>query len=162
MVIKIKPKFTKEQIEKLLSDKLDKLSSAIISRFLYIGEQFVKDARENGTYTDRTGNLRNSVGYLILVNGSVIYENFKRSANVSGEGEKVSKGDKSGVEAGRSTAKKASQRFPKGIVLIVVAGMDYAAAVESKGRDVLTASSVGAKRSLTESIGRLALKMERM
>jgi hypothetical protein len=44
--------------------------------------------------------------------------------------------------------------------LIVVAGMDYAAAVESRGKDVLTASSIKAKNELKQAIKDLKRKVK--
>ena len=35
-----------------------------------------------------------------------------------------------------------AHRYPKGMILVIVAGMEYAAAVESKGYDVITGSSL--------------------
>ncbi len=140
MVIKINPKYTSEQIRKMLSDRVSKLDTAILANFRYIGEKFVKNARENGNYRDRTGNLRNSIGYVILRNGVQLYENFRQTASVqvevkSGKNKgqmRKTTGSKEGVERGRQAAQEAAKSFPKGYVLICVAGMEYAGAVESR------------------------------
>lgn len=149
MVIKIFPKYTAEQIREILADRVSRLDVAIISNFQYIGEKFVKNARENGNYTDRTGNLRSSIGYVILKNGVQIKENFRTVS-----------GGKDGLNKAKASAKEAVKAFPKGYVLIVVAGMDYAAAVESKGYDVITSSSTQAKEDLKRAIERLRKKIE--
>ena len=39
--------------------------------------------RENGSYKDRTSNLRNSIGYVIAYNGEIIEYGFKRSAGIT-------------------------------------------------------------------------------
>ena len=41
-----------------------------------VGERVVKYAREHGSYTDQTGNLRHSIGYVIIQYGKVVSENF--------------------------------------------------------------------------------------
>lgn len=161
MAVKIVPKFTRSDIEKMLADRYLRIDQALVLRLKRIGETFVKNARENATFTDRTGNLRNSIGYVVLRDGVQMDADFKRSANVSAN-DKKSKGSKDGVNAAKDLAAEISRNFPRGYVLIVVAGMEYAAAVESKGLDVLTASSVIAKNDLKRAIKELSSKISRM
>ena len=100
----------------------------------FIGEKFVNDARNKGEYQDRTSNLRGSIAYDVVENG------ITKASDYSGGG----KGD----EESRYFAKKAvndvifenSLLSDNKLWLIGVAGMEYAAAVESKGFDVVTAS----------------------
>jgi hypothetical protein len=146
MAVEVKAKFTKEQLTQLITVKLQKAETIIIAYFRRVGEQFITDARTNGEYTDRTGNLRNSIGYILLKNGEQLFSNFEKTAVVSEQSEL------DGVAIARKYAEGLIPNFPNGIVLIVVAGMDYAAAVESKGYDVLTASSKTAKQNLKKSI----------
>ena len=47
---------------------------------------------------------------------------------------------------------------PAGIVLIVVAGMDYAAYVEAKGLNVLDTSEIMAKKLVRRTLKRLGFK----
>ncbi|WP_276359902.1 hypothetical protein [Daejeonella sp. H1SJ63] len=140
----IQPKHSNTEIRKLIEQRFTMLDEAIISRFSYIGETFVKNARENGTYNDITGNLRSSIGYIVLKNG-------KQKAG--GGFEKYSNGSK-GQTSGKKFLKEISVKFPSGYVLIVVAGMQYAAAVESRGKDVLTGSSIVAKQELKRAFQR--------
>jgi hypothetical protein len=139
------PKFSKADMQKMIADKVARIELAILLRLQRIGEQFVTDARLNGTYKDRTGNLRSSIGYVVLKNG----EQYSEGAFVQ-----VKTGIK-GTGVGKQILDEAMLKFPKGYVLIVVAGMDYAAAVESKGRDVLTGSSQAAVVSLKNAIQRI-------
>ncbi|WP_316778414.1 hypothetical protein [Pedobacter antarcticus] len=134
----IKPSFTNADVRKAMQIQLERIETAIVSRLRYIGETFVNNARMNGEYTDQTGNLRSSIGYIVLKNGKVFHENF----------EKAGKGNDKGVSTAKDYITQLKLKFGKGYVLIVVAGMDYAAAVESKGKDVLTASSIIAKKEL--------------
>ena len=146
--MKITPKFTTDDIKKLVLSKADRIELAILLRLQRIGEQFVTDARNNGSYTDRTGNLRSSVGYVVLRNG----EQYSK-----GGFEKIKAGGK-GVETGNRIVLEAATKFPVGLVLIVVAGMNYAAAVEAKGRDVLTGSSQAAIVSLKDAMKKIGKK----
>lgn len=146
MTVSITPKFSKEQIERIMAKKVTAIEQAILLRLQRVGEQFVTNARNNGSYRDVTGNLRASIGYVVLRNGAQVSSAFPGKTN-----------------AGRSKAKQviddAALKFQRGLVLICVAGMDYAAAVEAKGRDVLTASSIQAKEDLKKSIAELKEKI---
>ena len=139
MAIKLTPKFNPEDITSMIEQRKEMLENEIIDRLQFIGETFVNNARANGEYTDRTGNLRSSIGYVILKNGEIIQESF--------EG-KTAEGNATGLKV----ATESSKKFKQGIVLIVVAGMDYAGYVESKSYDVLTASSITAETELKASI----------
>jgi len=140
----IKARFTKADVKKMFDIQTKRIDDAILSRLQYIGENFVNNARNNNTYLDQTGNLRSSIGYIIMKNGKVLFENFKE-ANKGTEKAK-------GVSTGKKFAKELKVGMTKGYVLIGVAGMDYAAAVESRGKDVLTASSIIAKKDLIKAI----------
>ena len=95
----------------------------IANVFCYVGEQCIIEARNGGTYTDQSGNLRSSIGYAVLLSGQVIQSDCV---------DKIKNGDE-GVSEGQkylqSRIKKASK---KGIVLIVTAGMNYAEYVETE------------------------------
>lgn len=142
----IKALFTQKDIEKRLKAKIAGMLKAVESRLIRIGLQFVIDARTKADFTDRTGNLRSSIGFILLLNGVPIVEDFEPSINGT---DKVT-GELSGQELALSVAAE----FQSGYALIVVAGMEYAAAVESKGLDVLTGSSIKAVASLKKHFKR--------
>lgn len=122
----LNPQFTKADIKSYIDNKIRSYRAAILNRLQQAGEKFVILARNGGGYIDQTGNLRSSIGYLVLYNGSLLFEAFP--------------GDKTeGKQKGLDLANK--EYSTKGYCLICVAGMDYAAAVESKGKDVITGSS---------------------
>jgi len=112
------------RFEKAVEDK-------VIEGLKYLGEEFVGLARMNGNYMDRTGNLRSSVGYIILKNGRPIHENIQ-STNKDD--------DSNGVNTARQFSRTIANDYNLGYVLVVFAGMEYAYAVESKGYDVITGS----------------------
>lgn len=124
---RLRPQFTRESVEKHLNSVSSDIESKTLAALQYAGEEFVSKARTTQTYQDQTGNLRSSIGYVILKDGKVLSQNM------------------SGTNQGRQNASQATMevgaRYPKGMVLIGVAGMNYAAAVESKGYDVITGSA---------------------
>jgi len=113
----------------------------MLQALIYTGEYFVKLARENGAYTDITGNLRSSIGYVVVRDGEVIEDNFKLSEKGS---------DKtSGMAKSRRLAHELALTHNKGLVLIGLAGMDYAVHVEQiKGKDVISSSEKAAEKML--------------
>lgn len=166
MGFKVKIKFKTKDVKELIESRVAKIEESIIETLGFIGEEFVKDAREKvnnpdyeqalseiafsrhgqrveiseetPSFKDHTGNLRSSIGFVILKNGKVINQNFK----ISGKGSS----GKEGMQKAKAMVARLMERvgieYPKGFVLIVVAGMEYAAAVESKGYDVITGSSL--------------------
>ena len=159
MALSIKPKFTQQQLRDILVDRLGRIELAAISRLQFVGEKFVTNARNNGTYKDRTGNLRSSVGYVILKDGVQIAQNFRAFPQVDPKAKGAGQGITKAQEAIDEVAEKLKAQYPRGLILIGVAGMDYAAAVESKGFDVITASSLTAKTDLETGFKELQSKI---
>lgn len=149
-MIKITAQFTKEDIRKLIEERKKRIDAAILSRLQFVGEQFVKNARERANFQDRTGNLRSSIGYVVLKNG------LQKSGS---DWIQVKEGG-SGVKAGQDLIEELSRKYPTGYILIGVAGMDYAAAVESKGYDVITNSAGIAASSLKSALKKLSQKIQ--
>ena len=113
-----------------------KLTAKVVDCLTKAGELCIAEARTSGSYTDRTGNLRNSVGYVVLVDGKT-----ERQANINA-----------------LNAKQVNDLAPKyrsGIVLIVVAGMKYAAYVEAKGYNVLTSAELLAEKIAPQLLSQL-------
>lgn len=138
----IKPRFTRAQVKNALDAYLDRIVFALIETLKYTGENFVTNARNSGSYSDRTGNLRSSVGYMIMHNGKIIHKAFGQTG-----------GTTEGASEGEQYAMKVAEAFKgKRIVFIGVAGMEYAAAVESKGFDVISGSATGAVRDLKQQL----------
>jgi len=121
------PKFTIAAVRQHINQRVDEAESKMIEALQYAGEEFITNAKVRGTYENRTGNLRASIGYIILKNGRNIESEFIG-------------GNQDGENAGIDAANEVAREHPKGFVLIGVAGMNYAAAVESKNYDVITGS----------------------
>ena len=67
----IKQKTLRAEIDTYTEIQVNRLLNAIIYNLGVIGEKVVNEARERGSYTDRTGNLRSSTGYVIVVDGKI-------------------------------------------------------------------------------------------
>ena len=126
------PLWKKSDIRKLF-DKLGERAEFIIMDLLQrTGEEFVKIARLEGNYIDHTGNLRSSIGYVIVKDGSIVGRNFQVS-------EQAGTDKQTGKREGEQLAMDLVKTFTKGYVLIGVAGMKYAMFVEAmENKDVLT------------------------
>ena len=137
------PGFSQGDIDGRINRFTVSIEQRIIWTLAMVGENFVNEARSLRTYKDQTGNLRSSIGYIIARDGNIIQENIEGKAE------------------GRSQAKKIAEEVlrenKKGFVLIVIAGMEYAAAVESKGYDVITGSVPAAKALLKSKIKEYSL-----
>lgn len=144
---------SKTDMRKLKDDlkvKMNEITDFIIARFEQIGEECVKTARELGDYNDITGNLRSSIGYTILVDGQpVVKGDPKQYSGKNGNGAK-------GVAEAQALLSTLKAKFPWGVVLIVCAGMEYAAYVEDvRHKDVLTSAEHVAERMIKQLLGKL-------
>lgn len=139
---------SKAQVGTLFDQIADRLTAGIIQTLSYLGELCVIQARELNTYRDQTGNLRNSIGYVIVKDGQVVKRNFGKSS-------KVGKSGGRGVLAGLALANQLASEMSKGWGLIVVAGMNYALSVESRGLDVLTSAEQLAITELPKLLAQL-------
>lgn len=92
--------------------------------------QTVANARLLNTYTDRTGNLRSSIGYVVYDKGVKVGEDFKLYP-------KEEDGSK-GMDQAKTLADIVAQEYSNDTVAILVAGMNYAVYVESRGYDVIS------------------------
>ncbi|WP_062699382.1 hypothetical protein [Chryseobacterium indologenes] len=104
------------------------------------GRTIAAAARANGNYRDVSGDLRNSNGFLLMIDGVIKAEEF-----LSGNG---------GSKA-RSLALQVADTSIDTICLVVVNGMDYASKVESRGNDVLTSAEQFAKRTIPQMLQQL-------
>lgn len=122
------------------------LETRAIKAFSYIGEVCLIEARTNGNYTDRTGNLRNSIGYVILKDGSTVAESGFSQTEGGTKGEKFISGLK--------------KKYPTGIVLIVSAGMNYAASVEARNYNVITSAELLAEKLVPQILTKIGFKLK--
>lgn len=129
------PQWTAKDVEIMLDKHMRCIEKKIYNALLFAGESGIAYARKNGSYIDRTGNLRSSVGYIITYNGAIVTE--------SSFGSK-SDGASQGQQLAETLAMKTRNT---GFCLVMVAGMNYALYVERNGRDVLTGGSNKAEKA---------------
>ncbi|MDH6308122.1 adenosyl cobinamide kinase/adenosyl cobinamide phosphate guanylyltransferase [Dysgonomonas sp. PFB1-18] len=134
--------YSRGDVHKRFAEFAQRIHKAIVSVLQYIGEACVAQARENGNYTDHTGNLRNSIGYVLVHDGTIISHNFEKRIQSKIE----NKANGVGVLEGKKLAEELAKRFTKGYALIVVAGMNYAYYVETLNKDVLDSAERYAQR----------------
>lgn len=139
----IKPLFSDSDLDRWFEVFEENAEAALYEKLQEAGEFFVKLARDSGTYNDQTGNLRSSIGYVIVKDGTVLDKNFAQA----GKGTDPHKGAPAAEKLAASIAKGIS-----GFVLVGVAGMNYSAAVEAKGYEVISASSLQTEMWLRKSI----------
>lgn len=135
-------------IDAYIKLRIEKMEEAILYQMAYIGEQCLRAARGTNSYKDQTGNLRSSLGYVIVKDGSIVNQSGFKQVKSGSEG--TSEGEKYAMELALS--------YPKGITLIVVAGMHYAAYVSAKGYDVLDSAELLADRLVPKMVKKLGLK----
>ena len=134
--------------ENHLFERIQRLEAIFIRRMFYIGDKCVTVARSTDSYEDQTGNLRSSIGYVIAKDGKIIGNSTFEAV----------KGGAEGSAEGLEFAKKIVAQFPEGIVLIVVAGMNYAKHVSARGYDVLDSSELLAQKLVPQMLKQLGLK----
>lgn len=135
-------------IESYTATRLEALQRATLRTLAYCGEMCITAARSQGSYKDRTGNLRSSTGYVIAMDGRVVRASDFTTVRSGGKG----------AQSGRQTAIRLARQYPKGICLIVVAGMDYAVHVQNRGYDVLDSAELTADRIVPQMLRDLGLK----
>lgn len=137
----ITPDFNWNQIERQLADFREYVIDQEVEKLRFIGEQFANKARnkqgEGQAYQDRTGNLRHSIGFAIIKNGEIIDLNLDQ-------------GHSEAHENARMLAGQFAGQYTEGLVLVGFAGMEYAAAVEAKGYDVITGSTPSIQELMSE------------
>lgn len=136
------------EIDRYTEQRLRGLEQAVIRTLAYCGELCLNVARSTNSYKDQTGNLRSSIGYVVAVDGRIVSQSDFQTIKKGGQGSKQ----------GAGFAKQLVRRFPKGICLIVVAGMEYAVHVKNRGYDVLDSSELTADRIVPSMLKQLGFK----
>ena len=146
----VKAKF-KGSIDNVLKAFLNEVERQIIESLCRVGEEAVSLARRPHAkdWQDQTGNLRSSVGYVVFKDGVQIRQSAFETVppKVNREGTKFS-----GANEGLSLAQEVGSSHKEGYTLVVVAGMNYAVHVESKGRDVLTSAEKQAEKLIAREL----------
>lgn len=150
----IKLKTSMDDIRIHLEEFTENAKNAIVSELTDVGLQCVKEAREGKGYTDQTGNLCSSVGFIVVRDGKIVE---KTLASQIGDNKPTTQ---EGMNKADDYLKHLASSHSSGICLIVVAGMNYAVYVEGRGRNVLTSSKLLAERLVPKMLTDLGFKMK--
>ncbi len=114
---------TPQELANSLRKYISESEGNLVNTLHRIGQESINWARDNGSYTDRTGNLRNSIGYII----------FKDGEEYNFQGNKPARDNKDIV------VNLVQNEIPReGYALVTFAGMEYGIYVEARGYIVLT------------------------
>lgn len=131
----------KEFRQALLAEAM-RVDTLTVRALSMLGEQVVAYARSRSaekSWIDRMGNLRSSVGYIVLHDGEIV------TASDFGQ---VLQGSE-GSDTGRRFAEEIARNIRSDYALVVVAGMNYASYVEAiEGKDVLAGPELFARKKL--------------
>ncbi|MBR1525198.1 MAG: HK97 gp10 family phage protein [Prevotella sp.] len=130
----------KEQLRKLC----ERADNAILQALDEAGKRLVETALATKQYQNRTGNLSASMGYGVYYNGN------EYSTGGFGGGDGETKGRE---YLGQIQSQYAQSKF----ALIVVAGMEYAAAVERKGYVVLDGALLRSDNIVKNELSKIKL-----
>jgi len=125
----IKPRNPMSEIHARMEKAKLEVEKATLATMIKLGEQAVKHAKSvpaSVGFRDQTGNLRSSIGYSVYLNGKQMQSSFS--------------GTQEGVANGTEYCREVAADYPTGWLLVVVAGMEYAIKVESRGKDVLSSA----------------------
>lgn len=136
------------EIDRYITGRVEAIKKALVYNLCAVGEQVLNAAHLTNSYKDQTGNLRSSIGYVVAVDGEIVQMS---SFDTVKEGREGSRG-------GKEYAMQLVRDFPHGIVLIVVAGMNYASYVSAKGYDVLESSELLADKLIPQMLQQLGFK----
>ncbi|MBR3548328.1 MAG: hypothetical protein IKN86_12355 [Bacteroidaceae bacterium] len=138
-----------DNFQRYIERRIESMKAALIRELNYIGEKCVNtariSARKGRDFKDQTGNLRGSIGYVIVVDGEIVSESAFEPVKDGAEGS----------QEGRNYAERLAKQHPQGIALVVVAGMNYAKYVASKGYDVLQSGELLAKKLVPQMLKEL-------
>ena len=134
----LRPLWDKNQIQTLFNRLAQKAEDVIIQLLKRTGEEFAKTARISGLYNDQTGNLRSSIGYVIVKEGNILHQDFRDADKGTDKA--------TGKQQAEQLAMDLSKTYNKGYVLICLAGMKYAVYVEAmENKDVVSAAALSAE-----------------
>lgn len=150
----IKPNFTKDDVRKRFDAFLNEIEKKQIARLQRLGEMCLVEARTNKGYMMQTGALLSSTGYEVFVDGVAIHSQFDAASGAESNAAEM------GIKSGQSIAETIG-KGTKGIALVFVAGMNYAAYVEAKGYNVLSSAEHLAERELPRMLEKLISNIKR-
>ncbi len=131
---------------------INNVNVSLVESLNRAAQEITNLAKNTDTYTDRTNNLRSSIGYVLYKDGQKIAASFGKA----GTGEEGNGAQ--GIAKGEVFADTVAQKYGAGYVVVLVAGMEYAAYVEAKNFDVITGATMqfdGVLKDNLETIARV-------
>lgn len=144
------------QLDSVLEAALNITQHEIIRTLSWLGEQCVTKARDRSgeeSWFDVTGNLRSSIGYGVYDHGKkVITSLFEPIAGAT-----------TGSMTGKRIVDNLASRYAQTYACVVVAGMDYADAVEARNnKDVLASTKLWAMSIIDSYLSQAKARIEKM
>lgn len=118
-----------DAFQKEIKEEIESEKRKIALRLSRIGEEYINEAKESGSYQDRTTNLRNSNSYRVYIDGIVAHESVGRP---------------------ETNAMIDKMKVDTGIQLVVGSGMEYASYVEGKGFNVVSSGFLLVENKIRE------------
>lgn len=110
-----------KEVDKYLRTYAKRVEKALVYHLEILLVEAENHAKNNAEYVDRTGNLKASIGGVLLKNGKPItYAGFNESKDLNGRGN----------AQGREFLDQLISKYKNGYVLIMCTGMEYAIYVE--------------------------------
>ena len=137
------------EIDAYIDSSIEKALQVVVNTFMYVGEACIREARVRGSYMDQTGNLRSSIGYVVVADGEIVRKNIVDTV----------KNGTDGAKEADSFIESLASELSASVGLIVVAGMNYASYVAGRGYDVLTSAELLAKRLVPQLLEQIGFKL---
>lgn len=122
------------EIDAMIKVETKRVDELTIQALAGLGNECVTEVRSRSqkeSWFNQTGNLRSSVGYVVVAHGSIVkMSGFETVLNGS-----------EGSMTGRKLAEELAKNYLSGYALVVVAGMHYAEYVEAKESKSVLASA---------------------
>ena len=145
----VKKKFTIEDVNNQIRNDLQSINDSLLESFELATKNVVETAKANQTYDDQTGDLTSSIGYIIFHDGQEVTSYFGATSTVEG------------ITQGLATARSKPEIYNcPGIVIIIVAGMEYASTVENSGYDVISGSLAHFESTIQQCFNEVKLKYQ--
>lgn len=143
------------EINAAIQAEAERAEMLTIRALSYLGEQCIieaKDRPQESSWFDQSGNLRSSIGYIIVSNAHIVqYSGFNQ----------VKQGSQ-GIKEGKDLAEELARKYSSGYALVVVAGMNYAELVEAMDNKVVLASAeLYARQELPNMMNKLRNQIAR-
>lgn len=137
------------EINAAIQAEIERADMLTIRALSLLGEMCVieaKDRPQESSWYDQSGNLRSSIGYVIVRDGKIVtYSEFNQ----------VKQGS-DGVKEGKELAQELAKKYTSGYALIVVAGMNYAELVEAmESKNVLASAELFARQEMPKMMAKL-------